>query len=692
MNDRVLVQNDEFIVTGDSVIQGHITACASTPYHIETSLTMGRLDSIAKSFYQGKSEETSKPRFLGGRPWHGEQPNEQYPRFQSRQSLVNALYNMSTFKLAQASSDDTFAYSDTLNLYLSIYLSMALLDPERAQTTLRQLVGDDGKVVPIGQWPAHGGRLAWAVAAWEVYLVTGDKQWLQYVHQVVSATLAEERQLMQTADTPLWHGAATGLPTAFHPSWMTASDLWQTFSLQANVLAAKATDILQDIEEELNGEQAAADHANNSPQRLKDAINQQLWNESAGYFSAYRYGLVHPIQAPLCDNTAQALAVIWDIADDDRATTLVTKTPIGHRGINVMYPHGSFLEPYFSHPTWTATQTLWAMAATHVGNTAIARRSLGALLRALALFEARNIRVEGIAEPDHLTSAASFTASIFRVMAGMTFSPEGIEFTPYVPQCMPADKTIYGIHYRHSSLSLVLRGTGNEVAQITLDGKRIEGNFVPTPVDGNHQIVVTLKWRQGNSGKTTISSPAIQLPNMPDVTWKNDSACILNFVTGDTYRMLVNGQRGPSVSDMALKWRPEHDIEEVAIVATNKYGYSFMSRPAVIAAEKPITVTLADSLASDTIACQVRVPQAGTYLAQLNYHPSNGNDVLMVWVNTHPQGIFVLPAFDKFALPSGNYVRLRLLRGNNNLLLVRKSHLPQPSHPTTLFLYNMTTQ
>ena len=41
-------------------------------------------------------------------------------------------------------------------------------------------------------WPINTDDISWAMAAWEIYAVTGDKDWLKWSYDVVKRTVTDE--------------------------------------------------------------------------------------------------------------------------------------------------------------------------------------------------------------------------------------------------------------------------------------------------------------------------------------------------------------------------------------------------------------------------------------------------------------------------------------------------------------------
>ena len=114
------------------------------------------------------------------------------PMYTSDQPLVNALYNMAIAEIkSNLRPDSTYRAGKewdgvwTRDVSYSVYLSLAMLDPENSLRSLRAKLkeGKNGKVIiqdtgTGGSWPVSSDRVVWAMAAWEIYKVTGDKSML----------------------------------------------------------------------------------------------------------------------------------------------------------------------------------------------------------------------------------------------------------------------------------------------------------------------------------------------------------------------------------------------------------------------------------------------------------------------------------------------------------------------------------
>ena len=678
MSNRVIVQNETFTITGDSIMEDTLFAAAAKD-RIETNITMSRLDSLYGTF------DPEQVKFTHGQPWRKRKKAPALmPEYKSDQPLVDVLYAMSTERIADA-VDDSGQFHVTHNisrLYCSIYLSLAALKPQQSMATLKSLVDRDTIIMQReGQWPVVSDHIGWATAAWEVYKATGDRQWLNYSKRAIEKTLSINDKVLLDHGTGLIHGAGytTSKPLGVRRmTWMGYNDMFACMSLGNNILTAHAYAILNAMCDELGIENTYDKDA----QRLKDAINQHLWNEDKGFYSSFLYGMAFPRQAPVTDNTSQAMCVLWGIADDDRAENLIANTPVSDKGVNVTYPANNPLEPYFSNSSWATTQALWNLAAAYVGNENALRRGLGALYRAQALYQSRGIHMKDV-NIDELGTSASDAAMVLRVFLGMEYKPEGIEFTPMVPEGMPGKKTLKSLRYRQADIDFTLDGTGNDIASITLDDQPMESAFLPNDIQGHHHIVITLIPGKNSNQKVTIHNNEVILPPTPTVEWKGDTGRIVDYVPGTPYRLSVNGDL-KELNDSVFVLPKTDAFTEFSVEVAGKYLNGFMSKPLINFYLTP-QVAFFPTTETDSAIINISVARGGDYLLDVGYHPTGTLDVRRVSANGHPMGTLVMASgkdSDVSKLTYSNMVRVKLLKGNN-AITIKQLRLPKSFTPCT---------
>lgn len=672
MPDSAIVKNDRFTLTGDSLVMGDTVVFSPDDFTIKSNLLTE----------DGRPVEWALPHNDNGR----------HAAIHSNYKLVNAISALSASIVGNRSNLNFATSSD---LYDAIGMTLAYIDPEFSMQQLKQRV-KDGVITGTESdfYPAFNNRLAWTNAAWKVYNVTGNKSWLKYAYEVSVATLEQEQDIAFYNRDWLVRGCPSDFTPLVEalPMWMDGSDVFSTFTLNNNVETAAALRIMGEMAEELGLEDERYEQLGHD---LKATTNAELWNERHGQYAAMVYGQSCDLHSPCSDNRAQALAVLWGIADeDDRASTLIEKTAITHCGVNNFYPaRNHSTDPCLTEMSWGLTQGLWNLAAAHVENENALRRGLAALWRAQALYSTLIVN-DGNSNMD-VTCAVSTMAMTHRVIAGMKFDPEGIEFEPFVPSCLAGDKKISGFNYRDGTLDITVKGTGNRVDHIMLDDKRIDDNFIGAEkLKGHHSIVITMSNEAISSQGVTLATRSIALPDEPQVMWNGDSARVLNYDPTLNYKLLVDGSNTYSISDSVFAMPSIGTFSEVCVIAANKHCFSYTSHPFILSGPKfqryPVSASVA---ANDSINITVNVPDGGNYMLSINYtSPVNSSEVCVVSANTHRQGVVVMSGLGTDSISGQtNLIHIDLLRNTNIITLKRTSPSGKASdnaaRPLTLNLF-----
>ena len=137
-------------------------------------------------------------------------------------------------------------------------------------------------------------RAVWVLGAWEVYLATGDKDWLKQSYEVVRHSLSQDEAMIYDHTTGLVYGEAS-LPYCrkeVYPAWMQPADIAQSECLSNNALFFRANEIASRMAQ-LCGDGGVAAHFKQVADAIKEGINNYLWIESAGYYGQYLYGRVN---------------------------------------------------------------------------------------------------------------------------------------------------------------------------------------------------------------------------------------------------------------------------------------------------------------------------------------------------------------------------------------------------------------
>ena len=637
--------------------------------------------------------------------WHIDAPNAGYPMFSSQFTIVDAVYNMAIDAINGAATDEMSGAKTSL----ATFLALAYLNPEVCIKMLRSRV-DNGIIRQDSAArlaaPIVNDRLIWAAAAWQVYCAKGNRRWLEYAFRVIQNTVNADKHIIFCSDFWLIHGCNSFLhPEDQYPRWMSAKDYFESIDLGANVIYAYCHYVLSEMADELGIE---SEEYYETFKRIKENINQRLWNERRGTYCAYLINEAYPAQSATVCNFSQALCMIFDIADDDRALTLLRRTPFALTGIHDNYPPSITDRLYDDDMPYI--QAMWNLAAARNANHAVLTAGLGAQIRDAAF---NGFTSNRFSKSNQLLNACASVAVMLRAIAGIDFQPDGMEINPYVPACLPGIKHISGVQYRNARYDITISGTGSQISEIKLDGKPVNSNFFSCHLSGSHSVEITLNEGMQSESGINVTSSYHRRPFTPSVVWHDDSASISNFRRNLTYSIVINDRMYNGIHPSFVLPHLKQPFNIVYMVAKDEYAQSFISQPHIVFSPQHfLCIRLADYASPGTtliegnnaarvvefsnsrnssISFSVMVDEPGEYYLDVRFANGASNvgncPMCDLVVNTHKQDILVLPqrgAGEWSNFGYSNMVHLQLLKGKNT---IRLNFLPSlNSHFTEMAL------
>lgn len=520
------------------------------------------------------------------------------PRYSSDQPIIDALYSLAVKEIASYRNDRTLSY-DT-------YLALASLRPESTFRQLKQCitVTENGPIIAQqagtgGAWPVTNDRISFAQAAWELYKASGDISILGTSLPAIENTLNlnmlvswDERHKLMRGEVP-----HPDRRTAIYPQWMTPIDVYQSMSLGGNTLFASAFAIRDSILRILPD-------AGIKPmwvgidKEIAASLNTTVWIPRKGCYGQYLYGGFYPILSPANDNFAQALAIIYGIANREMAKSIISRTPYPPYGIPDVYPvpvenDGKDISGI--------VQSFWAVASAKARNIPAVEKGIAAMLRTGAIHGTSTGLFIPAMPVKHLPdrwSAPGMAAIIHRVIFGMDYQPDGISFNPIVPMSLSGEKKLSGLPYRNATLTIKIFGTGERIKTFSINGMVSQRHFLPDTVSGNVTVEITMDNRP--PGQTRLNSqPFITTLPTPVVTWKDDSVAIVdNFNDSTGYSIYVNSYFIDNFESVRIPFTPLGGFSTVTITPFTKTGLSgFSSQPRQYIAPGSMT-TIPSSLMS----------------------------------------------------------------------------------------------
>ena len=609
------------------------------------------------------------------------------PQYRSDQRLVDALYNLSLEEMLLNLRKEDGAFMAgakwngvwTRDISYSILLSLALAAPEQAKTSLRAKVSDDGRIIQDtgtgGSWPVSSDRMTWALAAWEVYLTTGDRAWLQESFDIIRRSAEADAYAVYDSTTGLVHGEASFMDwrEQSYPDWMDPKDIYESQVLSTNVVHYRTHRILAQMAEAL-GEPSErwAERAGS----IRAAINQHLWVPEAGRYGSFRYGRHYKTLEPRAEALGAALAILTGVAADDRAASVAQHHPVTRFGVPSFWPYIPDIPPYHNAGIWPFVGSLWTWASADAGNTPGVEHGLGTLYRAAALFltnkenmVAQTGHFEGtqINSDRQLWSVAGTLASVYRVLFGMRFSPEGLRFTPFVPEGYTGTRTLTNVRYREATLNIEMRGHGTRIVHMTLDGQTLRDPVLPPDLTGNHSVTIILSGGLPRGTMTLVQDR--YTPAAPDVQHVGAHLEWTPVANAERYRIFRNGVLHDSTTTRRYDLPSEKHLAEyqVQAVGTDELT-SFLSEPVRVAPAQAVQVIDATALAPDSALATDAVGSTGDGSLLLSH---SEHLTLTVAITVEDAGLYALDA--RYANGHGpvnthNACAVRTLRLNGRLV------------------------
>lgn len=584
------------------------------------------------------------------------------PSYSSEQPIVDALFNLSLEEaLKNIEADSTLRTGAkwggvwTRDISYSIYLAFAYHEPEIAKISLLKKVKRDRIIQDTGSggaWPVSSDRTVWSIAAWEIYKITGDEDWLNQAYTIIKNTLDDDYKTIDQTESGLYRGESSFLDwrEQTYPKWMDNTDIYVSENLGTNVVHYQAHRILGKMAKALGKPYATYEQR---AATIKKAINEKLWMENPGYYAQYRYGRPYLTTSPRFEALGEALAILFDVADEEKAKTIISQSPVTTFGTTCIYPQIPNIPPYHNNGIWPFVQAYWNLAAAKAGNEAALNHGLGAIYRAGALFLTNYenmVATTGdfmgteINSDRMLWSMAGNLAMVHRLFMGMSFKVDGIAFNPVIPENYAGKRVLKNFHYREARLDITVSGYGNEIASIALDDQKLNHAFIPADLKGRHTIVIKMANKPFIEKEINLQANHFSLPT-PRAK-QNGDRLLWEAIKGSTgYNVYKNGKLLKTTNDVSLK----ADMTETAtykVSVIDSIGYeSFTSEPILMtnpkniqqveiekfeaAADLPYTNYSGDGFVeisnqnNKTITLKVNVEEAGSY--RLDFRYSNGS-------------------------------------------------------------------
>ena len=592
---QILYRSSAFSVERDRVTQGSFTARALSPTEIVSNYD--------------PDGQTSSPSH-----WRLRSDLLGYPHLRSDYPLLDAIYNMSLEELQKDRRADGTLMAGALwegvwtrDVSYSVVLSIAAIEPEAAKRSLMAKVKRDRIVQDTGtggSWPVSSDRMVWALAAWEIYLVTGDRDWLQQSFNIVRNSAADDEHVIFSQTTGLILGESSFLDwrEQTYPRWMNAVDIYNAQALGTNAVHYRAYRILACMARALGLPSKSYDQL---ADQIRSNVKKKLWLQSSGYFSQYLYGRQNLSASPRSESLGESLVILFDIATPEQQDRTFASTPVMEFGVPCIYPITPGIPAYHNNAVWPFVEAFWSMAAAKRHNGTALLQGLASIYRASALFltnkenflaDTGNFRGTEINSDRQLWSVAGNLATVLRILVGMEFTERGLELHPVVPPELGGMRTLSDVRYRNAILSIRVEGYGATVRSMTIDGKKAS-SVVPPNLVGKHEVVIRLADDALASPHANLAKPLV----VPDTPLVRENAGQLGWgsvLGADEYHIYRNARTVATTHKLSFGL-PDSRPAEYQVSAVDAQGReSFLSEPVSVSA--PALVVEAETGASTT--------------------------------------------------------------------------------------------
>lgn len=373
--------------------------------------------------------------------------------------------------------------------------------------------------------------IIWCTGAWNHYLCTGDSKFLKIAYEVTRYSLQFFEQTELNKEYNLFRGldwsdgvaayedkyANTGGSSAAfdwpknNPNKISKPGFGiPMMATYTNCLYYNAYVVAEKMAKELNEECSVYKER---AEKLKDAINKYLWNETSGI---YKFYIDEDVESNIQSAYGNSLAIIFGVAAGNQAESIFKNLHVTPAGVPCGWPPlaryhtDSLTFPRHNAVVWPQIQGFWAQAASMYKKEDILFHELSVL----AKHAVRDMQFGEIYHPvtgklyggmqekngkvvlwDAMNrqtwSATAYIRMVIYGLLGAKMDDNSISFSPCIPKELN-EIVLSNLKYRNMNLQVKISGTGVHVDNILIDGQTSNQPIVSNTLRGNHSIEITV--------------------------------------------------------------------------------------------------------------------------------------------------------------------------------------------------------
>lgn len=675
--EKAIYENDSYTMYADRIVQGDYTGIAESPHRIVSNLD---------------GEEYV---------WERKNDLSAFPTLETPYMIEEAVYNIGVDECINAVEPDGTLRTGlewggvwTRDVSYSIIHSMSYMQTEAAKTSLMCKVNSKGEIIQDtgtgGAWPCSTDREIWVGAAWEIYKVTGDMDWLKTVYPIAKKSLEVDMRTVFEDETNLVRGESSFIDwrEQSYPTWMEPADIYDSKCLGTNMVFYIALTSAAEMGRIL-GDDQTAEQFEHMASLVKEGINENLWMDDCGYYAQFLSGRSDDLLYTKSETLGQALAILWGVAEGERAVTLSENMPIVDYGAPVFWPWIPDQPPYHNQAVWPFVQSYWIHASAKAGNEQGVLHGVGAVWRAAMMYatnkenyvaDTGNWRGTQINSSNMLWSLSGNLSITFKLLMGMNFGADQLNFSPVVPRNLKAERTVRNFRYRNAVLDITVSGYGDSIKSFYLDGKMQDEAVVPGNLEGRHTVEIRMSDSFRNDLGVNLVD-ACWTPGMPETVLENGRLSWAPVEGAVAYHIYADGEQEALVTSTEILLEEDWDGDIQVVAVAGDGTPSFPSEPINVSEKiyRKFSETMLTKKGGKEFRITVDVPEAGEWALSWNYangtgpvNTDNNCGIRMLYVNGVKAGINIFPHRGTGEWDNWGWTvpeKLELKKGNNVFVL-----------------------